>query len=221
MTSGPRLVRPKIDFTYLFDVLNIVDSMDESPKLAKWVRTYARDAHSAGALDGPSEEVVSGHPAATTLRLICDLWPYCEWPDWLSWQSYHGPTGRGPWWVADFDSPDQWDGALMILQNPWDYPFSELHMACSGAYIEFDLHRLRPTRLLKRHHRWLANAVLDGLLYDLDESEFVLTCSRHLRSLTVMITNPRDKEANPPPKAKKDRHGIYWCGQRAYRDFIG
>jgi hypothetical protein len=52
---------------------------------------------------------------------------------------------------------------------------------------------------------------MDGLLYDLDETEFALTCTNHPCSLTVRISNPSDPEAPAPPKAKKDRHGIRWC----------
>jgi hypothetical protein len=119
----------------------------------------------------------------------------------------------GPSRLATFSTPCEWSDATMYLRNPWDCTFSHLFVADHSGPIEFDLHTRRSIPLTKKRQDWLAAAVLDGLLYDLDESEFILACSRKPRSLNAKIWYPFELAEHADLKPKKNRHGIYWCRQ--------
>jgi hypothetical protein len=157
-------------------------------------------------------------PFPATIRLICDIWPYCGWSSWLAWQCYGGPRGRGPWLFAEFSHPSRWVGGTMFLRDPWQFDFSAVLMASDQPSAEFELHTRRKARLSASKIKWLADAVLDGMLYENDESEFGMLCEQRPRSLNVEVCHSSILDDTLAGifgrKPRKDAAGIYWHKRR-------
>lgn len=201
-----RLMHPKRIRFSLPEGLEITSYIGISRDLREWIRYYVQSAEADGCeLDFFSEEAIT--PVESTVRLICDIWPYCEWPDWLMWQRYGEPSKSTGKWIAEFESPLRWMSGRMVLQNPWDFAFSRLYMACNWDDITFLFRKPDNARISQSEHRWLAHAVLDGMHEDYENDEFILACTKDPRSLTVRIWNPRVFEAE---LAKADADGIVW-----------
>lgn len=163
---------------------------EDNADLRAWVDYYISNAESDGHAFDFSDDSSGNVAHESTIRLVCQAWPMVEWPDWLMWQRYAGPVGRGPWWICDFEEPTQWFGAHMILRNPWDFAFSDLFEAADEQNIGFRLFKPRGKQIKGEEHSWLAGAVLSGLRWNYDDSEFILACRKESKSLIVHIYNP-------------------------------
>jgi hypothetical protein len=182
---------------------------EENKDLRAWVEYYIRCAETEGYRLDFSNDSGTDISHEGTIRLVCQLWPFAEWPDWLMWQRYDGPVGRGPWWLAcNFEQPVCWFNGRMILRNPWDFAFSDLFMAADEENIAFRLCKPHGQRITDGEHKWLAGAVLDGLRYEYEDDEFILACAKTPKSLTVYIYNPLLVEMKKSDKRSKD--GIFW-----------
>jgi len=163
----------------LFICLGVDKRLDEYPELAKWANAYVKAAAAAGE-DVKLEDFNDGDKStlAGTIRLICDLWPYCEWSEWLNWQIYGGPHSRGPWWCILFDRPERWSGGIMILSDPSRFAFSTVLMESEQPFAQFEIRSPRKAQLAAAEIKWLAHSVLSGVSYDYDDSEFGLICEK-------------------------------------------
>ena len=107
----------------------------------------------------------------------------------------------------------------MILRNPWHFAFSALLMASDQPSAQFEFHTPRKAQLSETNNRWLVQAVLDGVRYDYDDTEFALICQKGPRTLGIDIwqSNVLDDalEGNSHLKPKKDAEGIYWYKKRS------
>lgn len=194
-----------------FNNIGIEEKLMEEPKLASWAKHYVKEAVRAGEkLENWSEDEARGSPVSATISLVCDIWQYSESSEWLSWQTYGGPRGRGPWWIATFDTPQRWNCGTMLLQNPWNFAFSHLYISGDDPSVQFSLHTSRNAPISRAKQNWLARAVMDGIRWDCDDSEFALVCTRHQRSLGVNIWHPDMLEHNSGGQYKKDADGILW-----------
>ena len=204
----------------LFAALEVNKQLAKEPKLANWATAFVKAAESAGEdLAFRSVDDAWDSRVASTIRLVCDVWPYCEWSTWLTWQRYGGPRRRGPWWIAEFNYPPRWNNGIMILRNPWRFPFSELLMASDQPGVQFTFQTPRKAQLSKTENKWLVHAVLDGVRYDYEDDEFGLICQKGQRSLGVDIWQ-RDclddaLEGNSHLNPTKDDEGIYWYQEQS------
>ena len=203
-----------------FETLEVDEQLKQSTKLANWANAYVNAADAAGEeMDLDSLGGAWYSPVAGTIKLICDLWPYCEWPTWLTWQRYGGPRRRGPWWIAEFDYPVQWNKGSMILRSPWRFAFSGLMMASDQPGVQLTFRTPRNALLSHTEIGWLVRAVVDGMRYDYDDKDFALICQKGRRSLSVDIwqRNVLDDqlEANSQMQPKIDAEGIYWFRDRS------
>jgi hypothetical protein len=176
--------------------------------LRAWVDYYIRNAE----YEGYAFDFADGYPGnvehESTIRLVCQAWPMVAWPDWLMWQTYGRPVGRGPWWICDFEEPMRWFGAHMILRDPWDFAFADLFLVANWENIGFQVCKSRGKQIKGDEHSWLARAVLDGMREHCDDSEFILACTKEPTSLIVRIYNPLCVEMKR--SHKRDKDGIFW-----------
>jgi hypothetical protein len=187
----------------------------ENADLRAWVDYYIRNAEADGHIVNFCEDYSQTDPGHTeampesTIRLVCQAWPVVGWPEWLMWQTYDEPIGRGPWWIAcDFENPTSWFGAKMILRDPWDFAFSDLFKASDYDNVSFQLCKPHYKPIADQEHRWLARAILDGMRYDFDDEDFILVCTKKPRSMEVHIYNPGCIEMRK--NDKRDEDGIFW-----------
>jgi len=181
---------------------------EENADLRAWVDYYLRNAESEGYEFDFAVEFPENGEHESTIRLVCQAWPWVEWSDWLMWQRYGGPVGRGPWWICDFELPTSWSGAHMILRDPWDFAFSDLYAAASERNIHFQLFKPRGKQIKGEEHTWLARAILSGMRWDYDDSHFILACRKESKSLSVRILNPLI--VSMEKSHKRDKDGIFW-----------
>jgi hypothetical protein len=181
---------------------------EENADLRAWVDYYLRNAEFEGYAFDFSDESPGNMDHESTIRLVCQAWPMVAWPDWLMWQKYGGPVGRGPWWICDFEEPTRWFGAHMIIRDPWDFSFSNLFSVADEADICFRLFKHRRKQIKGEEYTWLARAVQDGMREDYDDREFILACTKEPTSLIVRIYNPMCVEMKK--SHKRDKDGIFW-----------
>jgi hypothetical protein len=182
---------------------------EENADLRSWVDYYIRNAESEGYAFDFSDEWPGGDRVhESTIRLVCQAWPWVTWPDWLMWQEYGGPFERGPWWICEFQEPMRWYGAHLIIRDPWDFAFSDLFAACGEQDIAFRVFKHRGNKMRVQEHNWVARAVLSGMRWDYDDSEFILACTKEPKSLMVRIDNPMCVEMKK--SHKRDKDGIFW-----------
>lgn len=213
--TGHHDMKPSKRYLELFKILAVDQAIEEYPELARWAMRYVKTAKAAGEyVDFDEEDEAWDSPVAGTIRLLCDIWPLAEGNIFLEWQTYGRPSGRGPWWMATFESPPRWNCGTLVLRDPWDFAFSWLYSASDNPLVRFELHTLRNVSLTKARQDWLAQAVLDGMRHDWPDREFGIICRRGIRSLGVSICGPVFVDSildeTAPFKAKKDADGIWW-----------
>lgn len=200
------LLQPSRDRLDLTAYTGYPERIEEDYDLRAWIVQYIREAEADGCVIDFGDDT-GERPVESTIRLICDCWSYCGWPDWLMWQRYGGPRGRGPWLIADFSKPWRWRNATMALRNPWDFAFSEVFMASDPNDVTFELRTSKGERLSLSEHRWLAAAVLDGMKYDFDDEDFLVIAKRKSRSLIIQLCNPDSLE---PGEYVPSKDGVVW-----------
>jgi hypothetical protein len=181
---------------------------EENADLRAWVDYYLRNAEFEGYTFDFSDQYPGDRGYESTIRLVSQAWPFVAWPDWLMWQTYGRPVGRGAWWICDFEEPMRWFGAHMILRDPWDFSFSNLFSAADWENIAFQVYKPRRKQIKGEEHSWLARAVQDGMREDYDDREFILACTKEPKSLSVRIYNPLCVEMKK--SHKRDKDGIFW-----------
>jgi hypothetical protein len=90
----------------------------------------------------------------------------------------------------------------------WEFAFSWLY-AASGPWLQFEVWKDKGKRITEVEHKWLAGAILDGILWDYDESEFVLACEKTPEIMYVEIYPPSDAKEHPEDD-KPGKDGICW-----------
>ena len=196
----------------LFDTIGVFEKLANEPKLARWAKRYLKAAEAAGEyLAIYDEDDANNSSVAGTIRLVCDIWPFVAWQQWLRWQHYGGPGKGGPWWILTFDSPAHWNGATLILDNdPWGLAFAEIYLATQDTCVQFTVRTPRNARLSKAKQNWFARAIMDGMRWHCDDDKFALVCCRRQRSLHVHIWDPVMLEHNDGGRYRKDADGILW-----------
>jgi len=184
--------------------------LDEA--LIEWAKYYIKAADDDGEYVAFTEFRDDITPVESTVRLICSLWPDLHWPDWLSWQTYGGPSGPGPWWVLrHFDDTPEWLGATLYLRDPWDFPFAWIFQNSTSDTVGFTIERLHSKTFRKRDHEDLARAILNGMDDERAGPNFCLACHPERHGLAAVIRNPdslTEYDANIYKRPAKD--GIYW-----------
>jgi len=155
----------------------------EDYELVEWANTFCKDAGEDAedlifAFEGdPTERVVS------TIQLVCDLWPYVEDSEWLSWQRYKGPRGKGPWFVLDgFEDPWKWTGAQLYLWHNC-FEFDRLFMASEYRDIIFQIRKRNNARITSEEHHKIEEEILSDMGEEYMDYEFEVTVNpNHGRS---------------------------------------
>jgi len=187
------------------------ESVDEEPDLRDWADNYCRQAEADGVEPCFLEPEYwdAGTALGATVRATCDIGSCGPCDDFLQYQRYGGPKGRGPWYVLEqFEEPLQWVGATIYLRDPWRVAFSRFHMGSGFEDIMFFVRRHGRARFGEKEQVDFAQAVLDGMRYDFDDDEFVLLCRRWGKELVVNICHPLTSFEDD--FARPDADGIYW-----------
>jgi len=197
---------------------NRPSELDDDPDLRAWAANYMRAAEADGKAIRFSKECdgFDTDPVGNTIRFVSDLWGYLEWPEWLTWQRYGGPVGRGPWWTAgisESSSSWRWSSASIAIKGPFGFPFDRILIANDELPVTFTLQKAGEPQPKQSDYRSVALAVQEGMADHYEEDEFDLFCRREPNSLEVTICL-RDF-VQWEEQCRKDRHGIWWFGPQS------
>lgn len=153
----------------LVEKLGVKKAFEHHKEVKQWLQGYLKAINERGdEVDADND----GDELASTIKLVCDVYEYAVGANWLEWQTYLGPRGRGPWWTLAFQAPNRWEGASMFIRDPSDFGFYSLIMSAHGKNVAFEMHSSKDERITKKKEKWLAESIMNGLLYEYEESEF-------------------------------------------------
>lgn len=157
----------------------------------QWAQRYLHHARKAGVeadFEFFDNMEPDPDPVGATIRMITSLVPYgpaCD--QFLDWQEYGGPRNSDQWFKLTFSEPWQWRNALCYLKAPWDFIFSRLLMPHDNEQVIFDVTPHNRKSFTKKEQQDFAAAILDGVLYDNDHHEYIISCSNGRNCLSVEI----------------------------------
>jgi hypothetical protein len=180
----------------------------EYPELERWVRKFRADALADGyrsyqqLLRLAHVGVSASDAVEQTVRLVQAYYPYVAHPSDLGFELYDVRRVRGAEYTLVFD--DAFAGARFTIGNPWYIIFAYLFEVAGASDVDFVVLRADRRNMTRVEQEDLALAIIDGMNYELDESEYMAVFSRSPYALTVSLSDPEV---------------VYFC--RLWRDHLG